>query len=184
MRIAILIVGLLLWIIAFVQITLVANLAEWADANDTQTAAGLGFVGLISWLVALIIVLPWPRAAMWLFLVAGGLMLLGSGDFGDLAVWGSIAILLGVFSYVGLRQKRKKDAKESERDAMFAQMVAHQQTMASVMSAPLVAAPAAASPIPVTGESVTCTECGQPIATASAFCPSCGAKQVPTDSPS
>lgn len=179
MRIAILIVGLMVWFIALMQTLIVGGLSDYVNDEGTETAASIGTAGLFVWLGALVIVIPWPRAAMWLFLAAGGIMFLGAGEFPDLGVWGAVAVAFGVLSYFGLRQKRKKDAKELERDEMFAQMVAHQQTMATVMTAPIASAP---SEVPATsdgGSFAACASCGKAFRTDQPFCPWCGKSRDP-----
>lgn len=162
MRIAILIVGLVVWLIALLQTLVVSGLSDAVNDEGAEQAAAVGFFGLLIWLFGLVIVIPWPRAAMWFFLAAGGVMFLGAGEFPDLAAWGVTAIIFGILSYFGLRQKRKADAKETSRDALMAEMVAQQKLMASP------------APLPPVGEFVPCQQCGKDTLPEQVFCPWCG----------
>jgi hypothetical protein len=62
-------------------------------------------------------------------------MFIGASNFGDLGVWGTVAAFLALLSYLGSRQKRKSDAKETERDLLMQQMVQYQATIAGAQSA-------------------------------------------------
>ncbi len=176
MRIAILVVGILLWFVAFLQVTIVGNLSDFANDDSTRNSAALGWFGLMLWLFAVIVVIPWPRVAMIAFFLAAALMFGGASNFPDLGFWGTVAVVLGILSYVGLRQKRKKDQKEAERDAMMAQMLKAQQTMAGVMTAPLSFA-AAPQPMPLATSSHLCPACQERVLASQRFCPGCGTAQ-------
>lgn len=181
MRIGILLVGMLIWFVAFIQVALVSGLSDYADNEKTESAAALGMLGLFIWLFALIVVIPWPRLAMIAFFVAAISMYAGAGDFPDLGVWGTISIGFGILSYFGLRQKRKKDRKEQARDEMMEQMLKAQTTMAGVMTAPLAAPPSqprAVEPVQYSS-SVECQACGAEMTVGQRFCPTCGAAQSP-----
>ncbi|MGH2549243.1 MAG: hypothetical protein ACRDHN_07625 [Thermomicrobiales bacterium] len=179
MRIGILLVGMLVWFVAMIQILLVGGLSDYANNESMESAAALGMLGLFSWLFALVIVIPWPRLAMTAFVLAAIAMYAGAGDFPDLGVWGTIAVIFGILSYLGSRQKRTKDQKERARDTMMEQMLAAQQTMAGVMTAPLVSAqgPRAVEAPPPLLRTADCGSCGASVGTGQRFCPNCGSAQ-------
>lgn len=182
MRVGILLVGILIWFFAFIQVTLVGNLSDWADDESTQTAAALGFFGLVLWLFALIVVIPWPRLSMLAFVFAAALMYGGASDFPDLGVWGTVAAVFAILSYVGLRQKRTKERKEADRDAMMEQMLRAQQTMAGVMTTSITTTSAsAASSASVPSTTHTCPACGATVMDSQKFCPDCGTAQGPAE---
>jgi uncharacterized membrane protein len=135
MRIAVLIIGLLLGAIMFFQSLAVTALGDAANTDDDGAAGSIGVFMALLWLVACAIVVPFPRIAMALFLVAGVFGIGGGAgtDYSDLYIWGVISLVLAVFSYLGYRGKRNKDIKERLRDEQMAQMVQHNQAMATAM---------------------------------------------------
>lgn len=116
MRIAVLILGLILGAIMFVQTTLVAGLSGVADDQESGGAAAVGMLMALIWLVSCATAIPLPRVAMILFVVAAVLGFAASTNFGDLGVWGGVSIFLAVLSFFGWRGKRKADLKEQARD--------------------------------------------------------------------
>ncbi len=126
MRITVLILGLLLGALMFVQTFLVSSLSQVADDADSELAASSGLFMAFLWLVACAFVIPLPLVSVPLFLVAGCLGFLSAGDFSDLGVWGAISVALAVLSFFGWRGKRKADnarkveaERQADRDRML-----------------------------------------------------------------
>lgn len=122
MRIAVLILGLILGAIMFLQSATVAGLSGIAEDEDTNAAAAAGILMALMWLVACAVVIPLPRVAMVLFLIAAVTGFATSGAFPDLAAWGGVSIFVAVLSFFGWRGKRKADLKERTRDDWMRQM--------------------------------------------------------------
>lgn len=130
MRIAVLILGLLLGLLMFLQTILVYGLSDAINDEASAQASAIGVVMALLWLVACAFVLPFPLVSVVAFAIAGLFGFAASGEFPDLAIWGSVSVVLAVMSIFGWRGKRKQDrevraekARQAERDAMLAQMV-------------------------------------------------------------
>lgn len=130
MRIAVLILGLLLGLLMFLQTLLVYGLSDAINDEASAQASAIGVVMALLWLVACAFVLPFPLVSVVAFAIAGLFGFAASGEFPDLAIWGSVSVVLAVMSIFGWRGKRKQDrevraekARQAERDAMLAQMV-------------------------------------------------------------
>lgn len=130
MRIAVLIVGLILNLGLFFQALLITGLSDAANQDKTQEAGALGLLGSFCWLIAVALVIPFPRVATGLFLIAAAFCFGGAAEYPDLWFWGSVAVVLAVGSVVGYYGKKKAKAKEVERDRLLAQATAAQQYMA------------------------------------------------------
>lgn len=113
MRIAVLIVGLILGAVVFVQAALVNGLSKVANDQATEQAGAVGVFVAFLWLIACATVLPLPRVALALFAAAGVFGLAVSGDYPDMAVWGVVSFGLAVMSYFGYRGKRRDQAKQA-----------------------------------------------------------------------
>ena len=130
MRIAVLILGLLLGLLMFLQTLFVYGLSDALNAEASAQASAIGVMMALLWLVACAFVLPFPLVSVVAFAIAGLFGFAASGEFPDLAIWGGISVVLAVMSIFGWRGKRKQDrearaekARQAERDAMLAQMV-------------------------------------------------------------
>lgn len=130
MRIAVLILGLLLGLLMFLQTLFVYGLSDALNDEASAQASAIGVVMALLWLVACAFVLPFPLVSVVAFAIAGLFGFAASGEFPDLAIWGSVSVVLAVMSIFGWRGKRKQDrevraekARQAERDAMLAQMV-------------------------------------------------------------
>lgn len=130
MRIAVLILGLLLGLLMFLQTLFVYGLSDALNDEASAQASAIGVVMALLWLVACAFVLPFPLVSVVAFAIAGLFGFAASGEFPDLAIWGGISVVLAVMSIFGWRGKRKQDrevraekARQAERDAMLAQMV-------------------------------------------------------------
>ncbi len=124
MRIAVMIIGLLLGALMFVQTFLVTALSNAANDEASSQAGAVGLLMALLWLVACAVVIPLPRVAMGIFVVAGLLGFAASGGFPDLAFWGGVSLFLAVLSFFGWRGKRRADLKERLRDEQMAQLLA------------------------------------------------------------
>lgn len=160
MRIAVLIIGLLLGLLMFLQSVVINILADVADEEASEGAAAVGLLVALCWLVACAIVIAFPRFSMGLFIVAGLLAFLVSGDFPDMAVWGTISLILAGMSYLGYRGKRKNAQKEAERNRLIQQGAQAQMQLAQHFAQQ--------------GASSSCPQCGVLNSTGARFCASCG----------
>ncbi len=124
MRIAVLIIGLLLGAILFIQSFLGNALSSATDQEGMQESTSVGLLVALMWLVACALVIAAPRIAMFIFIAAGLLAFAASGDFPDLAYWGGVSLFLAVLSFFGWRGKRRSDIKERTRDEQLAQLLA------------------------------------------------------------
>jgi len=124
MRIAVLILGLLLGAVMFLQTFLANVLGSATDDEGVTTAASVGLFMALLWLVACALVIPAPLVAVGIFVLAGILGFAASGEFPDLAVWGGVSIVLAFFSFLGWRGKRRGDIKERLRDEQMTQLLA------------------------------------------------------------
>lgn len=133
MRIAVLIIGLLLGAVMFLQTFLLNVVGQAAQDKATEEAAAGGLFMAILWLVACGLVLPIPLVSVVLFAVAGAIGFALSGDFPDLAIWGGISIALAALSFFGWLGKRKQQreqraerARQFERDQRMEAMLQQQ----------------------------------------------------------
>lgn len=124
MRVAVLILGLILGAIMFAQTFLVNVLSNAVDEQGSSESSAVGLLMALMWLVACALVIPAPRFAAIIFVLAGVLGFAASGDFPDLAIWGGVSLVLAVFAFFGWRGKRRHDIRERERDAAMATIAA------------------------------------------------------------
>ena len=134
MRIAVLILGLILGAFMLLQSLLITGLGSAADRQNTADAGAVGLFMALLWLIGCAVVIPLPRVAMILFIVAGLLGFAVSGDFPDLGVWGGVSLFLAVLSYFGYRGKRKQQRQEAVRDLQLQESLVAQQQMAAQMA--------------------------------------------------
>lgn len=160
MRIAVLIIGLILMVALFFQSLTVNVLSDAANSGNTETAGAIGLLMALIWLVALGLVIPKPRISAILFVVAAVIGAAGWSDFTDLQVWSGVSIFLAALSYLGYRGKSKHEAKEAERDATMAQLIANQNAMLATPTGTVAA--------------VQCPNCGSMERPGAKFCGSCG----------
>lgn len=176
MRIAVLILGLLFNVVMFLQTVLVGGLGEAAGDESTAQAGAVGLFASLLWLVASALVIAFPMVSVVLFSLAGLLAFAVSGDFPDMAVWGSIAIVLAVMSFFGWRGKRKdtrekraEQQRQRERDdrleGLLRQQQFHQQQLGT----------ATTQQQEQRGNPKYCTSCGTANDIGNRFCAECGA---------
>lgn len=130
MRVGVLIIGLILGGIMFLQAVIVGGLSEAIGEEETSNAAAWGVFMALLWLIACAVVIPLPRVAAGLFVGAGaiGIIAATSSEFADLGVWGGVSLVLAVMAYFGYRGKQRADAKERERDELLRQAIAGRQS--------------------------------------------------------
>lgn len=130
MRVTVLIIGLVLGVIMFLQTFLVNVLGQAGqdEASEQSGAVGLGMAFL--WLIACGFVIPLPMVSVILFVLAGLLGFAASGDFPDLAIWGGVSLALAALSLLGWRGKRKErrvfnleKRRNEERDGRMEQLL-------------------------------------------------------------
>jgi hypothetical protein len=148
MRVAVLIIGLIIGLISMVQACSVYSLSGASDAlqgagqSGTTSAGAVGILTALLILVAAGFVMPYPRVATGILIIAGlmGVVVGGSSKFQDQLVWGVAAFVLAAMAYVGSRQKRRDDLAKAQDRATLATVVAGaaaaQSSSASIPSMP------------------------------------------------
>jgi hypothetical protein len=116
-RIAVLILGLILGAIMFLQTSLVAGLSGVAGDEATNTAGGGGIIMALLWLIGCALVIPIPLVSVAAFVLAGIIGFAFSADFPDLAAWGGVSLVLAVLSFIGWWGKRRGERREAARHA-------------------------------------------------------------------
>jgi hypothetical protein len=184
MRIATLILGLILGAMFAMQAVLVTGLSGMAEDDATGAAGAIGLLAVLLWLVASALVIPAPVVAAITFGFAGLLCVAGSGEYGDLSMWGVASLVLSGMALLGWRGKRKQDAEKR----LLLQAAESQKVMAGMMVgnyAPMpthgvraAAAPAAATALAPTPSGVRCPACGEANGASARFCADCGAALV------
>lgn len=130
MRVAVLIIGLLLGAVMFVQTFLVNVLGQAGQDENVEQAGAIGVFMCLLWLIACAVVLSFPFVSTVLFVVAALLGFAMGGEFPDLAIWGGISLILAVMSFLGWLGKRKERrkfaverARQEERDGQLQQLL-------------------------------------------------------------
>lgn len=173
MRIAVLIIGLLLGLLMFLQTFAVYVLSDVADQDKATGAAAIGIVMALMWLVACALVIGFPMVSVVLFALAGLLGLAASGEFPDLAYWGGVSFILALMSFFGWRGKRKERRqwtierqRQEDRDARLEGLLQEQAARRRSESIEPQAQPQA----PLR----QCPSCGHINSVGSKFCAECG----------
>jgi hypothetical protein len=161
-RIAVLVLGLVLGAVMFVQTFLVYALSGVTRNIGSGQSGAIGLFMVLMWLVASALVLAVPLVSAIVFAVAGLLGFAASNDFPDLAIWGGMSFVLAVLSVIGWIGKRRTARQEAAR---YEQLVA-------------VASPGR-RPVPT----VPCPSCGAQNVPGARFCAECGAAIAGTDTP-
>ena len=135
MRITVLILGLLLGLLMFIQTMLVYGLSSAGNDEASAQAGAVGVLMALLWLVACAFVLPFPLVSVIAFVLAGLFGFAASGEFADLGYWGGASLVLAVLAFLGWRGKRKQDrearaekARQADRDRMLEQMMTQRAT--------------------------------------------------------
>lgn len=180
MRIAVLIIGLLLGLLMFLQTVLVYAGASATEQDDLAGAAAGGVFMAFLWLVACALVLPFPVASVVLFALAGliGFAAGASSDFADLPVWGGISFVLAVMAFFGWRGKRaatrevrEERQRQIARDERMETLLRQQRDQVRY---PSPNAPVMSAATTVASNQNFCTSCGARNEPGSRFCAECG----------
>lgn len=133
MRVTVLIIGLLLGAVMFLQTFLVNVLGQAGNDENIEQAAAVGVFMSLLWLVACAFVLPVPVVSVVLFAIASIFGFAASGEFPDLGIWGGVSMGLAVLSLLGWRGKRNDrrtveldKARQDERDARMETLLQQQ----------------------------------------------------------
>jgi hypothetical protein len=169
MRIAVLVLGLILGAIMFVQTFLVYSLSGIGNAEKMQGSGAVGLFMALLWLVAIALVFAVPILSAVVFVAAGILGFAFSSDFPDLAVWGAVSMVLAVFSLIAWFSKRREVKREAVRQENLAAPYANQ-----VQQSPRDSLPASYVPEPGPASSTTCQSCGSLNSASAKFCADCG----------
>jgi hypothetical protein len=179
MRIAVLIIGLLLGLLMFLQTVLVYAGASATEQDDLAGAAAVGVFMALLWLVACALVIAFPMISVVLFVLAGvfGFAAGASSDFADLPIWGGVSLVLAAMSFFGWRgKKRSASEAAAERQRQFERDERLESLIREQRSHP-VASPAQ-QPMSVSGGAPArqnfCTSCGARNEPGSRFCGECG----------
>ncbi len=173
MRVATLIIGLMLVLGLFFQSVLVGGLSEVAGDENSSSAAAVGVLMALIWICGCALVIPLPRIAGSLFVLAGVLGFAASAEFPDLGVWGGISMVLALFSFLGWRGKRKSDRRERERDELIRQ-AAGAQLVTAQSTAYLAQGMSNVAPKAVAVATHVCPSCGEGNPATARFCARCG----------
>lgn len=130
MRIAVLIIGLLLGLLMFMQSFTIMALGGAIGSDDPSGA--LGVMVAVLWLIGCGFVIGFPRTSTILFVVAAVLAIAtgANTDYSDMTMWGFVSIGLAVMSFFGWRGKKRDEAerrdekaRQEARDAQLASML-------------------------------------------------------------
>jgi hypothetical protein len=112
MRIVVLSSGLVLGVLMFIQTVLIAGLNSAVGDDNAATTETVGGVMSVMWLVACAMVLAFPMISTGIFGLAGlvGLAVGASSGFTDVLIWGLIALVLAIMSFLGWRDKNREVA--------------------------------------------------------------------------
>src|SRR4051812_850247 len=72
-RIAVAIIGLMLWFVFLIQAILVSALGDMANDDSSSQGGAVGVLVAILWLVSVALVFAFPRVSTGLFIAAGAL---------------------------------------------------------------------------------------------------------------
>ena len=100
MRVAVMVISLGLMVVVFVQSCTVAAGGSLADDESVSGAGAAGILVALLFLLGGAFALGMPNVSAWMFWLAALVAILAglTTDFGDLVVWGIVAIVLGVMS--------------------------------------------------------------------------------------
>lgn len=128
MRIAVLIIGLVIGAAVTFQACTVYGLSGIGEGLGSQESAdrvSASAAGILTGLLIMVgagFVMPFPRVAAAIFVLAGllGISVSNTSDFSDQAVWGVVAFGLAVMAYFGSRSKRREDEVRAQERAALA----------------------------------------------------------------
>ena len=111
MRLAVLIIGLCLVMLVGMQSCTVMVGGGIADNKDLSGGGAIGVFVSFLFILGSAFVMGYPKASMIIFLIASFFGFIGASGstFSDLYFWSLISIVLAVMSYLGIKEKKKKD---------------------------------------------------------------------------
>ena len=114
MRIATLVFGLLLTGVLFAAANAASEVGVTMGEEATVSAAGVGFLIALMWLLASVLVIAFPLASTVLFGLSALLGLLTPGGiFFGVQFYGIIAFVPTLMAYIGWRRKRATGAEQA-----------------------------------------------------------------------
>ena len=118
LRVAALLGGLLLGVLALDDLGAVRFLAAFADTDAADVTVALGYVLVATLFGGAMLSLPAPRAAGIVFIIAGliGIFVGSSTAWGNALVWGGGAVILAILCFIAHRIKRGKERRVRERE--------------------------------------------------------------------
>src|SRR3954452_20637943 len=134
MRIASLIVGLVLSVVAgfqsfavYATSSISDSLSEKSDPSATTSAGALGMLGAFVMFIAAAFALAKPTVARWTFAAASVLWMITAsvGGFSDAWIWAVLSAILSLASWRGVGELERK--REREREELRADLVASLQ---------------------------------------------------------
>lgn len=137
MRKTVLILGLALGFIMFIQAFIVYGLFSAAGDENNASAAAAGLLVVILWVLACAFVIPLPLVSTFAFVLAGLLAVLvgGQSDYTDMWFWGSVGLFLALLSFFGWhgkvkdrREKARETAAQAERDARYEALLTNKES--------------------------------------------------------
>lgn len=113
------IISLVLMLIVAVQSFVVMAGSSMLEDQATADAAAVGVLLALLFLIGGAFVLALPLVGLIVFSLAGllGILAGSTSSFTDLTYWGVVALILAAFSYLGMREKRRKKAGSQQRVA-------------------------------------------------------------------
>ncbi len=117
MRIAVTILSLGLMLIVGFQSCAATVGGNLGQDQSTAAAGAMGFLVVFLFLIAGAFAISFPLVSLVAFLIAGTVAIAAglSSEFGDLAIWGFVALGLAVMSYFGHREKQRRRASEQQQ---------------------------------------------------------------------
>ena len=108
MRTATLIISLFAMCLILFQSCAAGVGGEMTGDAGTSEQAGVGIVVAFLYLIGGAFAIGVPMVSLVSFLLAAafGIGFAAAGDFADLGAWGGVAIILAIFSFFGVREKR------------------------------------------------------------------------------
>jgi len=172
MRLAIAIIGLML-VGGFLFQGVIENVLSNDDASMWRGGASSILVAA-PWLFAAMYVYWLPRLAGVLFAIAGAWALLAAATTSqaELWVWGGVAFILAVGSFVAARQRRSKNVQKLDAGEMTPTSASDPIAVSVASFAPIsIAEPQAVVPVTAT---YPCPVCGTAMDMEQQFCQECG----------
>ncbi len=111
MRIAVLIISLFFVLVVGIQSCTVALGGNLFDQQNLAAAGAIGIIVAFLFILGASFALGLPKISMIMFSIAGilGFIAAAGSQFKDMYIWAIISIVLAGMSYLGIKEKNKKD---------------------------------------------------------------------------